>query len=161
MTKDKIKAIGILMIGIGVLIFSIAYLINVLTPINKPVEGIDNNYKLEPMSLKNFEFYYNDRKIQNEVIQETLQRIKKNPNEVERYLKYWKKQVEFINKSPYEFPKENEWNKFKSFSSDPQSKTFYFEYRKGNYSEDGYVVIKDGKIIYKHVLRSGTIFTEK
>jgi len=119
-----------------------------------------NYVLLEPISMKVYEEGYLNEKSLIENFYRTLQRIKKDPAELDNAIAHWQCRNALAQKVPVDFGNEKDWLEFRKMANQPGAEPFCYKFRKdfrnkdnyGYISSDGFLVIKDGKITYKHII---------
>ena len=110
----------------------------------------------ERMSMHSYEQAHGEVCRMAEAFLATLRRIKKEPESLDRATLYWERLAELHRLSPSEFASEVDWADFKACSAVPGAEVLSYSAKRGNYSEHGMVVVKDGKVLKKHKVEWGT-----
>lgn len=110
----------------------------------------------ERMSLRNYEKHHDAMRMRVEAFCAVLRKIKEEPGTLGRYIAYWEKRAELMGDSPDEFPHKSSWEEFKRCSVMRGAQVLAYSGRRGDYTEDGMVVVRDGEVLCRHKIRWGT-----
>lgn len=111
---------------------------------------------MERMCMRTYERQHEHVRQMAEAFHAILQRVKREPEFLDRAIPYWGQLAEAYRQTPSEFNFEAEWADFKACSELPGAEVFSYSAKRGDYFEEGMVVVKGGKVLRKHKVFSGT-----